>query len=137
MSSNKALYRRFIDEVFNQGRVERINEFLAPNYVLRDAPPGSPASVEGVVSIVQLFRSAFPDLAISIEEQVGEGEYVCSRTVTRGTHRGPIFGLAPTGRTIAVPGLTLVRVVDGRLVESTVKNDMLILLKQLGATTLP
>lgn len=134
--TNKAIYRRFIDEVFNQGHVEKVHEFLAPAYVMRDGPPGA-SGPDAVVGIVRMFRAAFPDLAITIEEQVAEGDWVCSRSVTRGTHRGPIFGVAPTNRPIAIPGLTLVRVVNGKLTESTVKNDMITLLKQIGAKELP
>lgn len=135
--NNKAIYRHFMEEVFNQGRVEKVTDFLAPEYVLRDAPPGMPKGPESVVGIVRMFRAAFPDLAITIETQVADGDFVCSRTTTRGTHRGPIFGVPPSNRKIEVPGLTLVRVVNGRITESTVKNDMLVLLHQLGATELP
>lgn len=134
---NKTIYRQFIENVFNQGRVEKVNDFLAPGYVLRDAPPGAPTGPESVVGIVRLFRAAFPDLAITIETQVAEGDFVCSRTTTRGTHRGPIFGVAASNRKIEVPGLTLVRFAHGRMTESTVKNDMLVLLHQIGATELP
>lgn len=136
-TDNKALYRRFIDEVFNQGKVEKIPEFLAPSYTLHDAPHGAPAGPEAVAGIVRMFRAAFPDLHITIEEQVAEGDSVCARTVTRGTHRGTIFGVTASGRTITVPGLIWVRIVGGKLTESTVKNDVLTLLKQIGATSLP
>lgn len=136
-STNKATYQQFIEEIFNQGRVERIGQFLAPSYGLRDAPPGAPTGPDAVAGIVRMFRAAFPDLHIALEQLVAEGEWVCARTLTRGTHRGPLFGVAPSGKTIAVPGLTLVRVIDGHLTESTVKNDMLTLLKQIGATSLP
>lgn len=137
LEQNKALYRRFIDDIFNHGRLEKLGEYLAPTYVLRDAPPGSPSGPESVAAVVKLFRGAFPDLAITIEDQIAEGDRVCSRAITRGTHRGPIFGVQPTQKTIALSGLTWVRIVDGKLVESWVKNDNLALLKQLGATHLP
>lgn len=135
--ANKALYRRFIEEVFNHGRVEQVDEFLSADYAIRDVPPGSPSGRDGVVAIVRMFREAFPDLNIIIEDQVAEGDFVASRTVTQGTHHGPIFGVPPSHKSIAVPGLTLVKIVDGRIIESSVKNDMLVLLRQIGATSLP
>jgi predicted ester cyclase len=90
-----------------------------------------------VIAIVRMFRAAFPDLNISIEEQIAEGDWVASRTITRGTHQGVLFGIQPSNHTVTVPGLTMVKVVEGRIIESTVKNDMLTLLKQIGGTSLP
>jgi steroid delta-isomerase-like uncharacterized protein len=132
-ADRKALYQRFIEEVFNRGRLEATDELLSPSYVLHDAPPGTPSGPEGVRQIVSTFRGAFPDLKITIEDQVSEGDRVCSRTTMRGTHQGAIFGVAPTGRTVTMSGLTMVRIVDGRLVESWVKNDVMGLMGQLGA----
>jgi len=130
---NKAFYRRFIQEVFNEGRLENLDSFLSPSYIYRDAPPGTPPGADGIKQVVSMFRTAFPDLKISIEHQVGENEYVCSRTTTRGTQKGDLFGISATGKAVTVSGLTMVRIVDGRLVESWVKNDVVGLLNQLGS----
>jgi predicted ester cyclase len=135
--NNKSFYRSFISEVFNEGRVDKLGDYVSSSYRLRDAPTGTPSGPESVAAIVRQFRAAFPDLNITVEEQVAEGDIVCSRTVTRGTHEGPLFGLQPTHKRIAVSGLTMVRIVARRITESTVKNDMIALLKQLGATALP
>jgi steroid delta-isomerase-like uncharacterized protein len=131
--ANKALYQRFIQEVFNEGHLDRLDELLAPNYSYRDAPPGTPPGREAIRQVVGMFRGAFPDLHITIEDQIAEGDKVCSRATTRGTQRGAIFGVAPTGKKITMSGLTLVRIVDGRIAESWVKNDALGLMTQLGA----
>ena len=134
---NKAIYRRFIQLIFNEGRLDRIDEVLDPGYVYHDAPPDTPPGPDAVRQAVEMFRAAFPDLKITIEEQIAEGDKVCSRTTTRGTHRGSIFGLQATGRKIVMPGLTLVRIVDGRVGESWVKNDVAGLMKQLNAPAHP
>jgi steroid delta-isomerase-like uncharacterized protein len=134
---NKAVYRRFIQEVFNAGRLDLLDELLSPSYVYRDAPPGTPPGADGIKQVVTMFRAAFPDLAISIDEQVAEGDLVCSRTTLRGTQQGAIFGIPATGKAVTVPGLTMVRIVDGRLVESWVKNDVMSLMSQLGADAPP
>ena len=134
IEANKALYRRFIQEIFNEGRLERLGDFTAPDYEVREAPPGSAARAEAVKQIVTQFRTGFPDLNIVIEELIGEGDWIAARATTRGTHHGTIFGVAPTGRKIAVTGLTMVRLADGKLTESWVKNDMASLMAQLGAT---
>jgi steroid delta-isomerase-like uncharacterized protein len=130
---NKAVYRRFIEEVFNEGRLDVLDEVLSPSYVYRDAPPGTPPGPEGIMQVVSMFRAAFPDLKITIDDQVAEGDKVCSRTTMRGTHRGVIFGIPATGKAVTMTGLTMVRIADGRLVESWVKNDVMGLMSQLGA----
>lgn len=134
---NKALYRRYIEEVFNQGQLATLDEVLAPDYVYRDAPPGTPPGAAAIKQVVTMFHAAFPDFRIELEELVAEGDKVCARATSRGTHSGPMFGIAPTGRKITMHGFTMVRVADGRIQESWVTNDVLGLLAQLGATSLP
>lgn len=129
---NKAVYRRFIQEVFNKGRLNKLDEFVAPSYAIREAPPGTPAGAEGIRFVVSMFRSAFPDLDITIDDLVAEGDKVCARSTLRGTHGGEIFGIPPTGKAISMTSLTMVRIVDGRLVDSWVKNDVMALMSQLG-----
>jgi predicted ester cyclase len=131
IESNKATYRRFINEVFNQGRLDMVDELVDESYTLHDAPPGTPEGPEAIKQVVKMFRAAFPDLQITIEDQIAEGDKVCSLAVTRGTHKGTIFGIAPTGNSIAMKGLTLVTIIDGKLVETWIKNDMMGLMEQL------
>ena len=132
-NQNKAVYRRYIQELFNEGRLDRLDELLSPSYVYHDAPPGTPPGREAIRQVVSMFRAAFPDLTITIEDQVAEGDMVCSRTVTRGTHRGTLFGIPATGNVVAMRGMTFVRIVDGRVAESWVNNDVMGLMSQLGA----
>jgi predicted ester cyclase len=132
VADNKAVYRRFIQEVFNEGRLDKLDEFLAPGYAIQDAPPGTPPGADGVRSVVTMFRGAFPDLEITLDEVVGEGDTVVARSTLRGTQRAAIFGIEPSGRPVAMTTLTLVHIVDGRLLESWVKNDMASLMRQLG-----
>jgi steroid delta-isomerase-like uncharacterized protein len=129
----KAVYRRFIQEVFNEGRLDMLDEVLSRSYIYHDAPPGTPPGSEGIKQIISMCRAAFPDLEITIEDQVAEGDKVCSRTTMRGTHRGDIFGIPATGKAVTMTGLTMVRMADSRLVESWVKNDVMGLMSQLGA----
>ena len=130
---NKAVYRDFIQKVFNEGRLDLLDQFLAPGYVIQDSPPGTKAGAEGVRDVVTMFRSAFPDLEITLDEVIAEGETVASRATLRGTHKGDFLGVPATGRSISVPSLTMVRIVEGRLVESRVKNDTAVLMAQINA----
>jgi predicted ester cyclase len=131
----KALYRHFLHEIFVRGHLEKLDQFLVPTYVNHDARPGAPVGPDGVRQIVTEFRAAFPDLSMTVHDQVAEWDMVCSRVTTRGTHHGPLFGTAPTGRPVTMTALTMVRIVDGRIVESWVKNDTASLMHQLGADT--
>jgi steroid delta-isomerase-like uncharacterized protein len=130
---NKAVYRQFIQEAFNEARFDHLDALVASDYVVHDRPPGLPTGRDAVPAIVASMRAAFPDLTLTIDELVAEGDVVCARSTFRGTHRGPIFGVAATGRAVEVSGLTMVRFRDGQLIESWVRNDQTGLLAQLGA----
>jgi steroid delta-isomerase-like uncharacterized protein len=130
---NKAIYRSFIERAFNNGDLSAIDDLFAAGYVNHDAPSGKNANgAEGVKAIITIFRTAFPDLHVNIEEQVAEGDFVCNRAMTSGTHQGEFFGAQPSQRQIAMPGMTMVRVVDGKIAEAWVRNDMDVLMRQIG-----
>lgn len=137
LDRNKALYRRYIQQVFNQGRLDLLDELLAPSYVYHEAPPRTLPGAEGIKQVVSMFRAAFPDLEIVIDDQIAEDDKVCSRATTRGTHQGEIFGLPATGRVVTMTGLTVVRIIEGQIAESWVKNDVMSLMNQLGAGSVP
>lgn len=130
--ANKAVYRRYIEEIFNKADFSLLEELLADDYVYHDAPPGIPAGREGIRRVVEMFHAGFPDMHITFEDQIAEGGKVASRTVFRGTHRGEIFGMPPTGRQVVMRGVTIVSVKNGKITESWVNNDGLGLMKQLG-----
>lgn len=133
LEENKEAYRKFIELAFNQGKIDQLDEVLTADYKYQDAPWGSRLGKETIQQMVIMFREAFPDLKITFEDQIAERDMVCSRTITTGTHRGEIFGLKPTGQTFQMPGITWVRIANGKVAESWVKNDMESLMKQLGA----
>jgi steroid delta-isomerase-like uncharacterized protein len=135
LDRNKAIYQRYIQQVFNQGQLDLLDELLSPSYMYHEAPPGIVPGIEGIKQVVSMFRTAFPDLEITIDDQIAEGDMVCSRATTRGTHQGEIFGMPATGKVVTMTGLTLVRIVDRRIAESWVKNDVMALMNQLGASS--
>jgi predicted ester cyclase len=126
--ANKALIRRFFAEVFNEGNLDAVDAL----WIIGQEESGKQA--------VTNVRTAFPDYHRTIEQQIGEGDTVVTRWTMRGTHRGPFTSrtlgrtIAPTGRSVAVPGVSIHRVADGRIVEAWVSgNDSIELLQQLGA----
>ena len=129
---NKALVRRFVEEVVNRGNTQVLAELVAPDHV-RHAPDGDLYGPEGVRILLAEWRARFPDLELAIRDLIAEEDKVVSRFVLRGTHRGPFLGLPATGRTVELLGIGVDRVSDGRLVESWVSLDGLALLRHPGS----
>ena len=132
VEENKAVVRRFVEEVQSQGRLEAIDELLAPTFVNHSAPPGLPPTLEGARQLMALFRAAFPDGVMAIEDMLAEGNTVVTRKTFHGTHQGEFMGIPPTGRRVATQIIDIVRVVDGRVVEHWNAVDNLGMLQQLG-----
>ncbi len=132
---NKAIVRRAIEEVFSaQGNLDVADELYAPDYVGRN--PVSPEDVrgpEGVKEEASMYRNAFPDVRLMIEDQVAEGDKVVSRWIGVGTHQGEMMGVAPTGNRVRVDGMTIDRFEDGMIVEEWEIFDAMGLMQQLGA----
>ncbi len=130
---NKAIVRRFVEEVQNGGNLAVLDELTAPGYVNHTAPPGVPADREGLKQLTAMFRRAFPDGRMAIEDLVAEGDRVVTRKTFRGTHGGELMGIPPTGRAVAIQLIDIVRLADGKAVESWSAADDLGMLQQLGA----
>ena len=129
---NKDLVRRMHVELVEARDASKIEEFFAPAYVSHNMPPGWPDGVEGVRRFMEMFEQALPDLTVTIDVLVAEDDLVAARTTTRGTHRGPLLGIPPTGRPIAVDGTDVVRIRDGRIVEHWGLTNSVRLLQQVG-----
>jgi steroid delta-isomerase-like uncharacterized protein len=134
---NKALVLRMEEEIFNNRNLAAIDEFIAPEYVLRTAPPGAPANREGVRDFIAMYLEAFPDLHISIDELLAGDDKVVGRFTFTGTHAGGLMGLEPTGRRIAVRQIAMYRIEGGKVVEEWEVSDQLGLMQQLGALPVP
>lgn len=125
---------RYFSEIFNQGRVDLVDELLHPEYVNHSpGSPDQPRGRDGVKAVVQALRAAFPDLSYTVEDLVVGTDAVAVRTTMRGTHRGDFFGLPATGRTFAVEQMTIERFREGRIVAHHRVTDEAALLRQLGA----
>jgi steroid delta-isomerase-like uncharacterized protein len=131
---NKALVRRSFDEVWNQGKFALISELVAANATFHDAnvPGGKFTGPEGVKQFVQIYRTAFPDVRFTIDDQVAEGDKVATRWTAIGTHKGELMGIAPTNKRATVTGVDVDRFQDGKVVEAWASYDMLGMLQQLG-----
>ena len=131
---NKATARRALEEIETQGDIEAIEEVFTPDY--RGHDPVNEKDTrghEGLLEEASMYRAAFPDLQYTVEDQLAEGDMVASRWTARGTHRGELMGIVPTGTEIEVTGITIHRFAKGKIQEEWWNWDALGLMQQLGA----
>jgi steroid delta-isomerase-like uncharacterized protein len=131
VEENKAIFRRYVEEIPNQGNLEFADEIF--DRYISHQPDGSTLvrGPEDVKRFTREFNSAFPDLHVSIEDQIAEGDKVVSHFTIRGTHQGEFRGMAPTGKEIALNGVTTFRFSEeGKVVETWDSYDQLSLMRQ-------
>lgn len=128
----KALVRHFIEEAWNQGDLAVISQVYAPDFVLHDPATPRFKTRREYEQLVLAYRRAFPDLRCAIEDQLAERNLVMTWWGMQGTHRGPLFGYAPTERHVRFTGISLHLIRDGQIAEARVNWDALGLFQQLG-----
>jgi predicted ester cyclase len=121
---NKALVRRFFEEAWGKGNVAAVDEFMATDYMEHPRPSSLPPGPEGLKQLIVAYRSAFPDLKITLEDIFGEGEMVAFRWSARGTHLGDWLGIPPTGNHVTATGITIHRIAGRKVVESWTSIDL-------------
>ena len=126
---NKAAVRGCFEEA-SRGNFGALDSIVTPNYVVHPEEARGP---EGLADMVQGYRTAFPDLSVTIEQQFTEGDYVATRTTIRGRHDGELMGTPPSGRQVEFTGLTISRCRDGKIEEEWELVDVTTLLRQIGA----
>ncbi len=136
---NKALARRSW-EVVVQGSLDTLEDALAEVYaddvILHEAGEDI-VGIEGLAQFVSMMRSALPDLRITIEEDMAEGDKVVTRWIAQGTHQGELMGAAPTGNQVTATGITIHRIEEDRIVEEWSNWDALGMMQQIGAVSSP
>ena len=130
---NKALFERVIEEVFNKGDLAVADEIIATDFIENDPMPGQESGLTGLKAMVGVFRTAFPDIHITIEDLIAEGAKVVGRVTTHGTHKGEFAGIPPTGKHVTVKEIHIVRIVNGKAAEHWGIEDTLGMMQQLGA----
>ena len=129
---NKAMIRRIYEEAFNKGDLAVADELMATNYVFHGPGGMEFKGPEGFKQFVTMMRTAFPDLHVAIDDLVAEGDRVVHRVTVRGTHKGEMMGIAPTGKQVTITAITISRFAGGKEVESWPSLDQLGMLQQMG-----
>ena len=132
-TDNKAVVRRSIEEAVNTGNLAVIDEITAPGYVYHEPTAGDVKGADGLRRMIAMYRTAFPDLQMTIEDQVAEGDVVVTRWTARGTHKGELMGVAPSGKQVVVAGIVIARFANGKIVEEWENYDALGMMRQIGA----
>ena len=135
MDKNEKLIRRYFEEIWNQGRLEVLDEIISPKYVNHSPGiPNPPAGPDGLKPIVIAIREAFPDLHYEILNLVPARNQVAAHVLMQGTHLGDFFGIAPTGNKINVAQMQIERIDGNQIIEHWRVTDDMSLMKQLGVT---
>ena len=128
---NKAIVRRVIDEMVNNGDLGVADEVLSSDYIYHFVTHDIQGP-EGLKEFISMMRTAFPDLHVTIEDLIAEGDTVAARFIMRGTFKGELMGMAPTGKQLAFPEAVFIRFEGGKEVEATAYGNMLSFNEQLG-----
>ena len=136
---NKQVMRRYTEEVWNKGELNKVGEFVAANH--KNHPSASAPDFgqgpQAIGQLVSMYRTAYPDTKLTIEDQIAEGDQVVTRWTAIGTHQGELSGIPATGKQVKVTGIFVDRVMDGKIVESWAEFDALGMMQQIGAIPAP
>lgn len=135
--ANKNLVKRYFREMWNNWNFALADELLAKEISFRGSLGAEMRGRAAFCDYMRRVRRAFPDFRNEIEEIIAEGNRVASRLTYTGTHRGEIFGVTPTKKTITYAGAAFFNIAAGRVVQGWVLGDLLSLLRELGARSLP
>jgi steroid delta-isomerase-like uncharacterized protein len=135
IEENKAIVRRFFEELLSTDNFAVADEILAPDFRFYFA--GSPVAtdLESYTEFLVARRAAFPDRRFVVEDMIAEGDKVSARFTMRGTHKGEFRGIAPSGTELTMTGIDMIRLSEGKMVEDRVEVDQLGMMQQLGAVT--
>lgn len=133
-TDGKAVVHRILTEAFEQGNLAVLDAMTTADFVNHRVPPGMDSGIGSVKRIVQMERSAFPDLSYTVEQAVQEGDHVMVVTRAEGTHDGPIFGVEPTGKRVSWQQVHIARIENGRMAEHWGVSDLASLWVQIGRT---
>src|SRR5215216_3813434 len=114
---NKAVALRLIDEVWNAHSLGRFDDLYDPNYVSHALPPEFSPDREGMKQYNSQYFQAFPDMDITVDGMIAEGDWVAVYYTGHGTHQGELLGIPPTGKQATASAVLTLRIVDGKIVE--------------------
>jgi steroid delta-isomerase-like uncharacterized protein len=135
---NKHIAQRFMEECWNQGKMDSIRELMADGCTFHDpAFPGLTSGADNMKRHIETCRTGFPDLKITVDDTIAERNEVVHHWTIRGTHKAPFLGMPPTNRKATVSGTTIYRIDGGKIVEQWADWNLMSLMEQLGVSSMP
>jgi len=135
-AQNKEIVHRFLEEVWNQGKLDAVDDIVTNDIIIHVAGRDI-KGIENFKKFILGYRNAFPDIKFTIEELIAQGDKVAERFTVRGTHQGELQGIPPTGKQIKITSIDIARYVDGKMVERWGQPDFLGMMMQLGMELKP
>jgi steroid delta-isomerase-like uncharacterized protein len=132
-AENKAVIAAFLEEVINQGRLERANDLVALDFVELDPLPGQLQGREGLKDVIGGLRISFPNMHWVVDEMIAEDDTVVTRFTWTGTQCGAFLGIPATGRSVTVKGVVIDQLAAGKMAKSRILMDTMGMMQQLGA----
>ena len=129
---NKRTTRRLLEELFERGNMDAVDELVAPDFVNHEAPPDNPQGRQGLRETVTWLRGLWGPMTFDIEDEITDGDKVVARVVMHGRHVGEFLGREPTGKEFATKQIHIWRLEDGRVIEHWSVRDDLDQALQLG-----
>ena len=129
--------QKLVENGFNQKEMSAFDAYFSPTLIDHALPAGLPAGFEGRKIFVSAFLSAFPDIHVYVEDTVAEGNKLVTRWSARGTHKGDLMGIPPTGKAVSITGIAIDHFENGQSVEHWEVIDQLGLMQQLGVIPTP
>jgi predicted ester cyclase len=114
---NKAVALRYLEEAINQRNLDMLDDIFSPKTVDHTAVPGQAPGIEGLRQFFAMMRAGFPDFSASVKDLFAEGDRVAIRFTFRGTHQGEFMGISPTGKQVTMPGIDILRIEEGTILE--------------------
>jgi len=128
----KSIARKVFEDVQTEGNVALIKSLVTQDYV-GHTPLGDIHGPEGARRFDAILKSTFPDMRVTVKDQIAEGDRVATRWVLQGTHQGEFQGVQPTGKRVTMTGMTIFRVANGKLIEGWTHPDLLGVMQHIGA----
>lgn len=132
---NKRLVQKFYEEFVNTGDYDAAERFISNDCAFYFGAVEVGRGPDAFRQMLRTLRTAFPDFRTTIESVIAEGDMVAERVTSKGTHQGEFQGIAPTGRAVSMPGISMFRIAGGKIIENWAMPDQLGLLRQLGAVS--
>jgi predicted ester cyclase len=133
IEENKKLIRSYIEEVINTGNVKRIEKFISPKYTEVHEGQRHKVGIEGAKDHIIGVRQTYPDLTLTVDQQIAEGDWVATSITARGTHKGTWLGIKPTGKPVSFTAVNIEKVENGKITEHGGAANLLLQLLEIGA----